>query len=149
MLEVTWKRLNTETIQHGNASKKQNHKTNLMSSSLNLKLKRHFRVEAFPCWGVSMSPCWIIMRNQSLRLILIQMQDLKLRGWKKSHQGGVSSILYSRSPAFFLSSFFLLFNPSSSISSKLLSRIRKETELILNSGLLAKKGESKSNEKSF
>ena len=37
---VTWKRLNTETAQHGNASKKQNHKTNLMSSSLNLKLKR-------------------------------------------------------------------------------------------------------------
>ena len=29
-----------ETPQHGNASKKQNHKTNLMSSSLNLKLKR-------------------------------------------------------------------------------------------------------------
>jgi len=26
-----------ETPQHGNASKKQNHKTNLMSSSLNLK----------------------------------------------------------------------------------------------------------------
>ena len=30
---VTWKRLNTETTQHGNASKKQNHKTNLMSFS--------------------------------------------------------------------------------------------------------------------
>ena len=30
---VTWKRLNTETPQHGNASKKQNHKTNLMPSS--------------------------------------------------------------------------------------------------------------------
>ena len=29
-----------ETPQHGNASKKQNHKTNLMSSSLNLKFKR-------------------------------------------------------------------------------------------------------------
>ena len=29
-----------ETPQHGNASKKQNHKTNLMSSFLNLKLKR-------------------------------------------------------------------------------------------------------------
>ena len=29
-----------ETPQHGNASKKQNHKTNLMLSSLNLKLKR-------------------------------------------------------------------------------------------------------------
>ena len=31
---VLWKRLNTETPQHGNASKKQTHKTNLMSSSL-------------------------------------------------------------------------------------------------------------------
>ena len=31
---VTWKRLNTETPQHGNASKKRTHKTNLMSSSL-------------------------------------------------------------------------------------------------------------------
>ena len=37
---VTWKRLNTETPQQENASKKNNHKTNLMSSSLNLKLKR-------------------------------------------------------------------------------------------------------------
>ena len=35
---VTWKRLNTVKTQHGNASKKQNHKTNLMLSSLNLKL---------------------------------------------------------------------------------------------------------------
>ena len=34
-LRVTWKRLNTEMPQ-----KKQNHKTNLMSSSLDLKLKR-------------------------------------------------------------------------------------------------------------
>ena len=29
-----------KTPQHGNASKKQNHKTNIMSSSLNLKLKK-------------------------------------------------------------------------------------------------------------
>ena len=48
---VTWKRLNTETTQHGNASKKQNHKTNLMSSSLNLKLKRLYSSDfhRFPC----------------------------------------------------------------------------------------------------
>jgi len=44
-LGVTWKRLNTETTQHGNASKKQNHKTNLMSSSLNLKLKRLYSTD--------------------------------------------------------------------------------------------------------
>ena len=31
---VTWKRLNTETPQRGNVSKKRTHKTNLMSSSL-------------------------------------------------------------------------------------------------------------------
>ena len=31
--------------QHGNASKKQNHKTNLMSSSLNLKLKRLYSTD--------------------------------------------------------------------------------------------------------
>jgi len=31
---VTWKRLKTETPQHGNVSKKRTHKTNLMSSSL-------------------------------------------------------------------------------------------------------------------
>ena len=42
---VTWKRINTETTQHGNASKKQNHKTNLMSSSLNLKLKRLYSTD--------------------------------------------------------------------------------------------------------
>ena len=42
---VTWKRINTETTQHGNASKKQNHKTNLMSSSLNLKLRRLYSTD--------------------------------------------------------------------------------------------------------
>ena len=42
---VTWKRINTETTQHGNASKKQNHKTNLMSSSLDLKLKRLYSTD--------------------------------------------------------------------------------------------------------
>ena len=39
-----------ETTQHGNASKKQNHKTNLMSSSLNLKLKRLYsKYKEFKC----------------------------------------------------------------------------------------------------
>ena len=42
---VTWNCLNTETPQHGNASKKRTHKTNLMSSSLikrnNLKISLH------------------------------------------------------------------------------------------------------------
>ena len=52
---VTWKRLNTETPQHGNASKKQNHKTNLMSSSLNLKLKRLYS-KAFNSHGGSARP---------------------------------------------------------------------------------------------
>ena len=37
---VLWKRLTAETSHHGNASKKRTHKTILMSSSINSKLKR-------------------------------------------------------------------------------------------------------------
>ena len=39
--EVLWKRLTAESSHHGNASKKWTHKNNLMSSSLNLKLKNY------------------------------------------------------------------------------------------------------------
>ena len=41
---VTWKRLNMETPQHGNVSKKRTHNTNLMSSSLIKKINNYFTI---------------------------------------------------------------------------------------------------------
>ena len=52
---VTWKRLNTETPQRGNVSKKRTHKTNLMSSSLNFKIKRLYSTD-FHIHGHSTRP---------------------------------------------------------------------------------------------
>ena len=46
---------NMETPQHGNVSKKLTHKTNLMSSSLNLKLKRLYSTD-FHSHGRSARP---------------------------------------------------------------------------------------------